>query len=96
MQKEARKCDSVRVALVEKDGLILDLVQNNLQSYEDFTNEQKKKEEALKRMYEAQEKLRKFDSKRFGIGFSAGATLNSDFEVKPAILIGVNYSIFRF
>lgn len=96
MQKESRKCDSVRVALEKKDALILELLDNNLKMFKQFTEERAIKTEALEVMNETRKKLDKFDKKRFGIGFSAGATLNSNFEVKPAILIGVSYSIFRF
>lgn len=96
MQKESRKCDSVRVALNEKDSLILDLVDSNLKMYDDFNAERQKKEAAQSDLDKAQKKLNSFDKKRFGVGMSAGATLNSSFEVKPAILIGISYSIFRF
>lgn len=96
MQREARKCDSVRVALDKKNELVSELIQNNMTMFEEFTQEREKKNEAIKARDEAKRKLDAFDKKRFGIGFSTGVTLDSDLQFKPAFLIGVTYTIFRF
>lgn len=94
--KESKKCDSVRVALVKKDSLVLELIENNLQMFSEFSAERLLKNEAIKQREDARLELDKFDRKRFGVGFSVGASLGPDFTVQPAIMIGINYSIFRF
>ena len=68
MQRESRKCDSVRVALAKKDALVTDLIENNLKMFADFNAEREKKE-AVERAKQAEidrqaEKQRKADAEQ--------------------------------
>lgn len=99
MIKDIKKCDSVKVALIKKDTLITELTKNNLEMFSNFSNERNKKKQAIKERDKAQQKLNSFKRKKFNLGLSVGPviyTTNESFSFKPAVLIGLNYSIFSF
>lgn len=94
--KESRKCDSIKSAFWKKDVLINDMVQNNVNMFDEFMKERALKQEAIKDRSAAQEELKEFNNKRFGIGFSIGIGATPDFEFKPIVALTLHYTLIRF
>jgi hypothetical protein len=96
MQKESRKCDSLKVAFYKKDQLIEDLVKNNLSSFEEFILERNKKAEAIKELEDIKREMKNINKKRFSLGITVGPALTSSFKIEPAFMFGLSYSLIKF
>ena len=96
IMKDVRKYDSLKVFILRKDEIIKEVISNNTTMFESFREEREIKTKYLKELEELRKVKDKKKAKRFGLGVSIGASLNSEQKVVPSINLGLNYSIFRF
>lgn len=95
IMRDVEKGKFYKTQLDKKDENIYDLAQKLMNSYTDFQEERAEKEETQKLLIEAKEELTSYDKRRFSFTISAGPVLTSDSEIKPGVMVGVSYTLFR-